>query len=175
MSVPQPPRVTPVVTHVPEITNFPQPSDFGAVPVRTEVRLRVRPSTAVRCPVDGAWWPRSHEPTAEFPGLILAMSSWVGPVRRVDYSLDDWSPTTQSLTVEGWLVSLAGSSMLQRNTVAVTGTNQRQMCLLVIPPGTPGDVARAVLHLTAGSHAVGTVAEIFADHGIVQDSPHPHL
>ena len=51
----------------------------SAEPVRAEVRLWMRPNTAARGHVDGAWWPRSPDPAAEFPGLVLVMSSWIAP------------------------------------------------------------------------------------------------
>lgn len=166
MSFPHIQRVTPIAKHLPGFTTDAPPSETGAAPVRSEVRLRVKPNTAARGHVDGAWWPRSHDPAAEFPGLILAMSSWVGPIRQVVYRLDDWHPTTPEMTVENWLVSLAGSSTLQANTVVVAGTDQRRMDLLVIPPHTPGDIARAVLRSTARPDAVGSVEDILASHGI---------
>jgi len=158
-------RVTPIAKHV---TEFAAPaSETGLVPVRNAVRLRVKQSPATRGDVDGAWWPRSHDLAAEFPGLVLATSSWVGPVRRVAYHLDDWhTATSRELMVEGWTVDLAGSSTLQANTVVVTGPDQRRMGLLVIPPHTTGDIARAVLNATAGLGEVGSVEEILASHGV---------
>lgn len=165
MSFPHRQRVTPIAKHLPGFTTDAPPSETGAASVRSEVRLRVKPNTAARGYVDGAWWARSHDPAAEFPGLVLAMSSWVGPVRRVVYRLDDWHPTTPELTVEGWLVSLSGSSTLQAN-----GRGGRHRTapdgLLVIPPHTPGDIARAVLRSTARPDAVGSVEDILASHGI---------
>jgi hypothetical protein len=125
----------------------------AAVP-RREVRLRMRANTASRGHVDGAWWPRSTDPAAEFPGLVLAMSSWVGPVNRVAYHLDDWTGTERELTVEGWSVALVGDHALEAHTVVVTGPDQRQMSLLVVPPETPGSVARAVLRSAANPDIV---------------------
>src|SRR6266498_1649310 len=187
MSFPHHQRVTPVAKHISELTTptpgvrtatLPAPDDVpdsGAAPVRIEVRLRVKPNTASRGHVDGAWWPRSRRPAAEFPGLILAMSSWVGPVRRVAYRLDDWNPTASELTVEGWPVTLAGLSTLQENTVVVAGTDQRRMALLVVPPHTPGDIARAVLRSMTGPDATGTVEEILARHGVAPTGRHPRV
>jgi hypothetical protein len=119
------------------------------VPARCEVRLRVKPHAAARGSVDGAWWPRSDDPVAEFPGLVLATSSWIGPVRQVSFHPDDWHPARQELTVEGWRVGLVGSPTLEANTVVVIGPGSARMCLLVVPPGTPGSVARAVLRSAA--------------------------
>jgi hypothetical protein len=144
-------------------------SDPGAGstgPARAEVRLRLKPHTAARGQVDGAWWPRSHVPAAEFPGLVLAMSSSVGPVRQVAYHLDDWDSTTHQLIVEGWSVELADAPTLEANTVVVTGSDERRMILLVVPPGTPGGVARAVLRSTATAGTVASAEDILASNGV---------
>jgi hypothetical protein len=139
-------------------------AETGLEPVRTAVRLRVKQGPATRGDVDGPW---SHDLGAEFPELVLATSSWVGPVRRVAYHVDDWhTATSRELVVEGWTVSLAESPALQANTVVVTGPDQRRMCLLVIPPHTTGDTARAVLNATAGPGEGGGVEELLASHGI---------
>src|SRR5256885_4263215 len=61
------------------LTSNPDISAGKAETARSEVRLRMKPSGAARGYVDGAWWPRSQDPAMEFPGLVLAMSSWVGP------------------------------------------------------------------------------------------------
>jgi hypothetical protein len=133
---------------------------------RAEVRLRMKPNIADRGYVDGAWWPRSSDPMAEFPGLVLAMSSWVGPVGRVAYNTDDWQRPGAKLTVEGWVVKLIGSRAMDPNTVVVTGPNQRRMSLLVVPPGTPGGVARAVLQSAAEADNVASVEEILTSNGV---------
>jgi hypothetical protein len=62
------------------------------------------------------------------------MSSWVGPVSRVAYNLDSWNETERDLNVEGWSVALVGDHTVDANTVVVTGPNQHQMRLLVVPP-----------------------------------------
>ena len=129
----------------------------------------MKPNMAARGYVDGAWWPRSHDPAVEFPGLVLAMSPWVGPVVRVSYHLDDWDKTRRELSVEGWSVTLVGLPTLEAHTIVVTGPNQRRMMLLVVPPGTPGGAARAVLRSAAGSDSVASVAEILASNGVQLD------
>jgi len=151
------------------IASGPDASAGKTESVRAEVRLRMKPHAAARGYVDGAWWPRSHDPAREFPGLVLAMSSWVGPVRRVAYHVDDWDRTRRELTVEGWSVTLVGYPTLEANTVVVTGSNQRRMMLLVVPPGTPGGVARAVLRSAAGPDTVASVEEILASNGVRLD------
>lgn len=134
---------------------------------RREVRLRIKANASARGRVDGAWWPRSADPVAEFPGLVLAMSSWVGPVSRVDYNPDDWTETERDLTVEGWSVTLVGDHTLDAHTVVVTGPNQHRMSLLVVPPGTPGGVARAVLRSAAGPDNVAAVGDNLEGNGMM--------
>lgn len=148
------------------VTPDPDTSAGEAEPARAEVRLRIKPNTAARGYVDGAWWPRSHDPAAEFPGLVLAMSSWIGPIRRVTYHLDNWDKTTRELTVESWTVKLVGLPTLDANTVVVTGSNQRRMMLLVVPPGTPDGAARAVLRSAAAPDTVDSVEVILASNGV---------
>jgi hypothetical protein len=147
-------------------TSHPDTSAGEPEPMRAEVRLRIKPNTAARGHVDGAWWPRSHDPAAEFPGLVLAMSSWVGPIRRVTYHLNDWDTTRRELTVEGWTVTLVGLPTLDANTVVVAGSNQRRMILLVVPPGTPDGAARAVLRSATEPDTVDSVEEILASNGV---------
>jgi hypothetical protein len=52
------------------------------------------------------------------------------------------------------------------NTVVVTGPNQRRMSLLVVPPNTPGGVARAVLRSATEPDNVASVEEILTSNGI---------
>ena len=142
-----------------------EPGARDALPVRSEVRLRMKARPAAHG-VDGAWWPRSRDPAAEFPELVLVMSSWVGPVRRVTYHLDDWDAAGHEVAVDGWLVELAGSATLERNTVLVSGTHQRQRSLLVVPPDTPGGVARALLWAAAGPKVVTSAEEMLTSNGV---------
>lgn len=143
----------------------PEPGAQAALPVRSEVRLRMK--ARLDTPgVDGAWWPRSRDPAAVFPELVLVMSSWVGPVCRVTYRLDEWEAAGRELVIDGWPVELAGSVTLERNTVLVTGTHQRQRSLLVVPPGVRGGVARAVLRSAAGPEVVAGVEEMLTSNGV---------
>lgn len=102
----------------------------------------------------------------EFPGLVLVMSSWVGPVGQVAYRAGDWDATTGGLIVEGWPVSLVAVATLGANTVVVTGPNQRRMSLFVVPPATPGGLARAVLRSAAAGYTVAGIEETLTSNGI---------
>lgn len=139
--------------------------------VQRDLRLKMKPSTAARGSVDGGWWPWSTDPAAEFPALIMAISSWVGPARHLAYHPDDWDPTERTLTVEGWTVQLEALHTTQTNTVALTGPNLKQLRVLVVPPATPGGVARAVLRSASGSNTTSTAADILASNGVSRGQP----
>jgi hypothetical protein len=135
-----------------------------------ELRLRMKPASAAPGYVDGGWWPWSDDPAAEFPALITALADRVGPVVRISYHLDGWSPVTRSgrkLVVGGHNVRMEGFRTMDRHTVVVIGTNSRRVSLLVVPPDTQGGVARAVLRSAAGDDQVATVDDILGGNGVL--------
>ena len=54
------------------------------------LRLRLQPDRSGRGPLDGGWWPRSADPAAELPGLILALDKQHDRVARVMLGTADW-------------------------------------------------------------------------------------
>jgi hypothetical protein len=53
-------------------------------------RLNLQPASSANTLLDGAWWPRSTDPVAELPGLVLAIDALHGPVKRLMLNrLDD--------------------------------------------------------------------------------------
>src|SRR5689334_24087977 len=56
-------------------------------------RLRLQPGLSARTLLDGGWWPRSTDPAAELPGLILALDEKresFNPISRIMLSMADW-------------------------------------------------------------------------------------
>jgi uncharacterized protein DUF5994 len=133
---------------------------------RHEPRLEVKPADAATGSVDGGWWPRSLDPTTAFPELVSALQPWVGPVGRITYHLGLWEPAPRKQTVDGRVVRYEGFHTIDRHTVTAIGTNTRRVSLLVVPPATPGGVARAVLRSAAGADSTATVADILASNGV---------
>jgi hypothetical protein len=68
-------------------------------------RLRLQPGAAPEL-LDGGWWPRSTDPVAELPGLILALDAVHGPITRVMLHGNDWDSHPRRLAVDGRLVRL---------------------------------------------------------------------
>jgi hypothetical protein len=129
-------------------------------------RLRLQPDLSARTLLDGGWWPRSADPAAELPGLILAIEGRHGPVTRVmlgGLSWDDSRPRrlrvhgpAGSRTVQlGWFDTMPTGLL-----TAITRTGRTD--LLTVPPHTSGPVAWAAMEQAAQvgnrTHAPGLLA-----------------
>jgi hypothetical protein len=57
------------------------------------LRLALQPDRSGRGPLDGGWWPRSADPAAELPELILALDKPHDRVARVMLGTADWDAT----------------------------------------------------------------------------------
>ncbi|WP_328748543.1 DUF5994 family protein [Streptomyces sp. NBC_00285] len=130
------------------------------------VHLAVKPGTAVvrletthdrRGVLDGAWWPRSRDISTELPALITALTEYLGPITRVGLDAGAWDALPTRLVVEDRVVRI-DSFPVGDDTVLVTRGDQDHFSLLVVPPQTAPDAARAAMAeaVRAGS---GTQAE----------------
>lgn len=131
-----------------------------------EPRLEMKPNGAVTGSVDGGWWPRSLDPTAAFPDLVSALRPWVGEVSRIAYNLDRWEPAPRKQRVDDRVIRYEGFHTIDADTVTAIGTDNRRVSLLVVPPSTPGGVARAVLRSAADADNTATVKNILASNGV---------
>ena len=104
------------------------------------LRLRLKPKGPVTGYVDGGWWPRSRDLTAELPELAAVLSVRLGPIERISYAMDAWATPSGRVEVDGRRVRLEGFRSQDRDVVAVTGSNGRRVSLLVVPPDA-GDTA----------------------------------
>jgi hypothetical protein len=126
----------------------------------------MKPDGAATGGVDGGWWPRTLDPTTAFPELVSALLPWVGPVGRIAYNLGLWEHAPRKQTVDGRVIRYEGFHTIDSHTVTAIGTNTRRVSLLVVPPPTPGGVARAVLRSVAGADSTATVENILASNGV---------
>lgn len=140
--------------------------------VGVTVRLQMKPASVARGFVDGGWWPQSEDPDAEFPALAVALAARVGPVSRMSYHLDTWHAVARKMTIQGRMVRFGGFRSMDAHTVEVIGSDGRRVTLLVVPPGTPGGAARAVLRSAAGDDSTASVADILTSNGVTP-SPGP--
>ncbi|MFI6009614.1 DUF5994 family protein [Streptomyces sp. NPDC051243] len=137
------------------------------------VHESVRPGTALlrlettherRGVLDGAWWPRSRDVAAELPGLVSALTEHIGPVARVGLDSAAWDGLPTRLVVDGRVVHIDASSVGD-DTVLVTRGGQDLFSLLVVPPDTPPDAARAAMGQAVRVDNLKGAGQILVDTG----------
>jgi hypothetical protein len=112
------------------------------------VRLRLRSDANVGGFVDGGWWPRSLDLSAELPPLLTAMWSAGYDVFRVVYNLTAWDPAPRRLTVSSRRVKLGGYRLQDKASISLVDSGGRKRIdLVVVPPQTDPVIAGRALAL----------------------------
>ncbi|MEH0971621.1 DUF5994 family protein [Micromonospora sp. CPCC 205546] len=116
-------------------------------------RLRIEPTRATRTLLDGGWWPRSTDPIAELPGLVLAIDLLHGPIVRLVLNADVWDGNPRRLAVDGRVVRVGYFASQPASLLTAICRNDDRVDLLVVPPETPVGLAEAAMALavTAGN------------------------
>ncbi len=120
-------------------------------------RLRLKPKAPRTGYVDGAWWPRSDDLTAELPDLLAVLSVRLGAIDRVIYSLDEWAKAPAKFATGGRAVRLDGYTLQPTNTLEVLGVNRNKIVLLVVPPHTDSDSAHTAMMTAAAPNNDSTI------------------
>lgn len=141
---------------------------------RVGLRLAVKPKAALMGAVDGAWWPRSTDPLAEFPAMIAGIELRRGPVSRVAFNSIVWDDAPDRVVVDGATIELEGFQSLDRRTVLVSGVNWHRMVLLVIPPDTDEPAAVAAIERAASGDNAEQAARILVACGVDRDALRTH-
>jgi Family of unknown function (DUF5994) len=127
----------------------------GEVPA-DGLRLRLQPDRSGRGPLDGGWWPRSADPAAELPGLILALDKSHDRVARVMLGTADWDASRPSrvgvggpaggrVVRVGWFASMPAGLL-----TAIFASGQRTD-LVTIPPHAGERAALAAMEQAAAA------------------------
>jgi hypothetical protein len=133
-------------------------------------RLRLQPDRSGRTLLDGGWWPRSADPAAELPGLILALDERHGPSRpvtRIMLGMAGWDPgRPRRLRVDGpagrRVVRLGWFAGQPAGLLTATSAGGRRTDLVTVPPDASEQAARAAMDQAAQagnrSHAPALLA-----------------
>lgn len=121
------------------------PATTAIAPPRQTLRLKLKPKAPATGHVDGAWWPRSRDLSAELPGLLAVLAIRLGGVERVSYNLPTWDAAPRRLHIGGRQVRLGGFHAQHPHTVDVIGSNGSRLTLLVVPPATDRRTAHRTL------------------------------
>ncbi|ANS70691.1 hypothetical protein SLINC_8467 [Streptomyces lincolnensis] len=139
------------------------------------VHRAVKPGTAVvrletthdrRGVLDGAWWPRSRDISAELPALITALTEYLGPITRVGLDAAAWDALPTRLVVEDRVVRI-DSFPVGDDTILVTRGEADHFSLLVVPPPTAPDAARAAMAEAVRADNLTQAEQILIDTGWV--------
>lgn len=112
-------------------------------------RLRMEPTGARRTLLDGGWWPRSTDPVAELPGLVLAIDGLRGPVTRLVLSAHGWDSQPRRLRVADRVLRLGYFGSQPASLLTALCANGDRVDLLVVSPGTEPGTADAAMLLAA--------------------------
>jgi hypothetical protein len=141
------------------MTSVPTIATPSASPAPDSPRLRLRPSGAITGHVDGAWRPRSRDLAAELPELLAALGPRMQPVGRISYNPADWDPAPRRVVVGARSVRLGWYRLMPAGTVDVI-SGLRRLTLIVVPAGTPADVADGLLSRAGNPDNVDDVATL---------------
>jgi hypothetical protein len=111
-------------------------------------RLELEPTGTSRALLNGGWWPRSADPAAELPALLVAIDKLRGPITRVILS-KAWDDQPRRLMVAGRLLRLSYFTSQPAALLTAVCDNGRRVDLLIVPPDTPPATAEAAMALAA--------------------------
>jgi hypothetical protein len=117
-------------------------------------RLHLQPDESVPAPLDGGWWPRSADPAAELPGLILALDERHGRITRVLLGTADWNaPRPRGLRIDGpagsRLVRLGWFATMPAGLLTAITAMDERTDLVTIPAHTSEHDAAAAMDQAA--------------------------
>ncbi|MEV4539047.1 DUF5994 family protein [Asanoa sp. NPDC049518] len=99
-------------------------------------RLVLAPVRANQAVLDGGWWPRSWDPVAELPGLVLALSARYGTIRQLMLNNSTWDTRFRRIAVGDGVVRVGWFASVDPAVVIATTYGGDQVDLLVVPPPT---------------------------------------
>lgn len=114
-------------------------------------RLRMESTGSRHTLLDGAWWPRTTDPVAELPGLVLAIDERRGPVTRLVLAAGGWDSHPRRLGVENRVLRLGYFISQPVSLLTALCDNGHRVDLLVVPPQTASGMADAAMIMAAAT------------------------
>jgi hypothetical protein len=117
-------------------------------------RLLLQPDRPTYTLLDGGWWPRSADPAAELPGLVIALDELHGPVSKIMLGMADWdSSRPRRLRVDGpagrRVVRLGWFATMPAGLLTAIYAGGYRTDLLIVPPDTSEQAAQAAMEQAA--------------------------
>ncbi|MFB7371060.1 DUF5994 family protein [Streptomyces sp. NPDC056222] len=119
------------------------------------VRLSLTPKTTLTGLLDGAWWPRSRDLTAELPPLVDALEGRYGRITRVMVNPTRWPVVPHKVSVTGHIVHVGWFTEQDPDKMILLSYTVGRCDLLVIPPESePAAAARLMTAATVPGSAL---------------------
>jgi len=115
------------------------------------VRLRLDPHPARTTVLDGAWWPRTTDATAELPRLVEALGAVRGEITHVLLNTTEWDLPHPRRTAAGRHATRIGwyTSQPPGLVTVMTDFGRDRFDLLVVPPDATTESADTALTAAA--------------------------
>ncbi|MFJ6567956.1 DUF5994 family protein [Streptomyces sp. NPDC091292] len=116
------------------------------LPSHPLLRLRLVPHGPIPHRIDGAWWPRSYDLTAELPQLLAGLPRAWGHISSVTVNGTVWAPSPGRMLVVNQVVRLRRTTAVNApHTICLLAPGRGRWDLLVVPPDTPEAVAEPLM------------------------------
>ena len=123
-------------------------------PIDSSLRLSLAPVGIAPALLDGAWWPRSRDLTAELPALTAVLDPLWGRITRVTVNPTHWPVVPRKVPVAGHVVNVGWFPAEQDpHELLLLSYHMGRWNLLVVPPWT--DPVSASWLMAAASDPLG--------------------
>ncbi|MEU7070724.1 DUF5994 family protein [Streptomyces narbonensis] len=126
-------------------------------------RLSLTPKTTLAGRLDGAWWPRSRDLTAELPALAGALEGRWGHITRVLVNPGHWPVVPHKVAVTGRLLHVGWFTEQDPDKIILLSYTTGRCDLLVIPPETEPASAARLMTAAALPGSVLTAGALMSD------------
>jgi Family of unknown function (DUF5994) len=134
-------------------TNPDQGDGPGSAARGRSVRLSLKPSSSARGALDGAWWPRSTDPTLELVALSEELGARHISVRRIGLNMARWDGAPRQIRLaNGRKVAVDWFRISGGRLIRILGTDNQRIDLLLIPVETPPTSAEPALTMATDGH-----------------------
>ena len=120
---------------------LPHLSDLIPASAVSRPRLYLDPVGDFHDFLDGAWWPRSTDPSTELPALVLAIDGIHGAVVSIRLGADGWRPDPAYLSVGVRRLEVSYYATQPASLLTALYENGVRVNLLVVAPLSSGDDA----------------------------------
>ena len=128
------------------------------------VRLSLAPAGSAPLLLDGAWWPRSRDLTAELPALASVLDPLWGRVTRVTVNPAQWPVVPRKVPVAGHVVKVGWFRFEQdEHELLLLSYHVGRWNLLVVPPQTPPAAAAWLMAAASDPRRIATASSLLAD------------